>query len=71
MASRTDKIRATGQVRDLEDLRKLLRRAQAEVAELLKRTQAGDITRVQLQAELKEVTNELKKIGLGLHFYKL
>jgi hypothetical protein len=68
MASRrTVKKREPHQGRDLERLRKLLRRAEAEVARLLKRAQSGTITRVQLQTGLKEVRAWLA----NLHFYWL
>jgi hypothetical protein len=70
MASRrTVKKREPHQGRDLERLRKLQRRAQAEVARLLKRTQTGTITRMQLQTGLKEVRAWLKETNL--HFYWL
>jgi hypothetical protein len=69
MASRTGKRRGSDQTPEVERLRKLLERAQAEVAELLKRNKAGTITQVQLQTELKEVREELEEIGI--HFYKL
>jgi hypothetical protein len=57
------------QGRELERLWKLQRRAQAEVARLLKRNQTGTITRVQLQTGLKEVRDWLKQ--MNLHFYRL
>jgi hypothetical protein len=70
MASkRTNKRRGSDQTPGVERLRKLLQRAQGEVAELLKRNKAGTITQVQLQTELQEVKAELKEIDL--HFYKL
>jgi hypothetical protein len=68
MASRrTVKKREPRQGRDLERLWKLQRRAEREVARLLKRTQTGTITRVQLQTGLKEVRDWLT----NLHFYWL
>lgn len=70
MASRrTVKKREPRQGRDLQRLRKLQRRAQSEVARLLKGTQTGTLTRVQLQTGLKEVRGWLKRINL--HFYRL
>jgi hypothetical protein len=68
MASRrTSKKREPRQGRDLKRLRKLQRRAEAEVARLLKGTKRGTITRVQLQTGLKEVGDWLA----NLHFYWL
>lgn len=68
MASRRiDKKREPRQGPDLKRLRKFQRRADAEVARLLKRTKAGTITRVQLQTGLKEVRDWLT----NLHFYWL
>jgi hypothetical protein len=68
MASRrTVKKREPHQGRDSERLRKLQRRAEAEVARLLKRTKAGNITRVQLLTGLKEVRDWLT----NLHYYWL
>lgn len=49
--------------------REVMRRAQAEVAELLKRNKAGTITQVQLQSGLKEVRERLKQ--MDVHFYDL
>ena len=44
---------------------KLSRKAKAEVATLLKRNQAGTITRVQLETGLQEVDQGLKRL-LGM-----
>jgi hypothetical protein len=44
---------------------KLSRRAKTEVATLLKRNQAGTITRVQLETGLQEVDQGLKRL-LGM-----
>ena len=67
MASkRTGKRRASVVEREW---REVLRRAQAEVAELLKRNKAGTITQVQLQSGLKEVRERLKQ--MDVHFYDL
>jgi len=68
MASRRPvKKREPHQGRDLKRLRKLQRRAEAEVERLLKRTKAGNITRAQLQTGLEEVRDWLT----NLHFYWL
>ena len=68
MASRrTVKKREPHQGLDLKRFRKLQRRAEAEVARLLKRTKAGTITRVQLLTGLKEVRDSLT----NLHYYWL
>lgn len=70
MASkRTVKRRRLDERPEVKRLRKLLQRAQNEVAELLKRTRTGTITRAQLQMELKEVDKGLDMIGF--HFYKI
>ena len=68
MASRRPvKKREPRQGRDLKLLRKFQRRAEAEVERLLKRTEAGNITRAQLQTGLEEVRDLLT----NLHFYWL
>lgn len=70
MASkRTTARRVPGQDRELERLRKLSLRAQAEVAKLLGRSRTGTITTVQLQTGLTEVQERLKL--MNLHFYRL
>lgn len=70
MASKkTVKRTRAGQGPKLERLRMLSRRAQAEVARLIKRDRTGTITRVQLQAGLKEVGEQLKR--MNLHFFRL
>jgi hypothetical protein len=70
MASkRTVKRKGSDHGRELERLRKLSRRAQAEVARLLKRDLTGTITQVQLQTGLKEVGDLLKE--MALHYRKL
>lgn len=66
---RTVKRRGSNQGGELERVRKIARRARAEVARLLKRNLSGTITRVQLQTGLKEVQEGLKQ--MDLHFYKL
>jgi hypothetical protein len=63
------KRRGSSQGQELERLRKISRRAQAEVASLLKRNQSGTINQVQLQTGLKEVKEQLKQ--MDLHFYML
>jgi len=70
MASKkTVKKTGSGRARELERLRKLSRRARAEVASLLKREQTGTITRVQLQTGLKEVEKQLKL--MNIHYFRL
>jgi hypothetical protein len=70
MASKkTVKRSGSKQGLELERVRKISRRARAEVARLLKRNQSGTITRVQLQTGLKEVKERLKQ--MDLHFYML
>ncbi len=66
-ARRTVKQREPHQGRDLKLLRKFQRRAEAEVERLLKRTEAGNITRAQLLTGLEEVRDSLT----NLHFYWL
>jgi hypothetical protein len=46
--------------RDAKSVLKLSRRAQAEVAKLLKRNQSGTITRAELETGLEEVEERLK-----------
>jgi hypothetical protein len=53
----------------LKRLRKLSRRARAEVASLLQRNRAGTITSVELNTGLKEVKRQLKQ--MSVHFYKI
>jgi hypothetical protein len=54
---------------ELRRLRRLNRRARAEVAKLLRRSKAGTITRRQLQAGLEEVAEDL--VVLGFHYFRL
>jgi hypothetical protein len=68
-SKRTVKRTRSGQGGELERLRKLSRRAQAEVARLIERDRTGTITRVQLQTGLKEVGEQLKL--MNLHFLRL
>jgi hypothetical protein len=51
--------------REAETVLKLSKRAKAEVAKLLKRNQAGTITRAQLETGLEEVEEQLKRM-LGM-----
>jgi hypothetical protein len=51
--------------REAEAVLKLSRRAKAEVTKLLKRNQAGTITREQLDTGLEEVEERLKRM-LGM-----
>jgi hypothetical protein len=70
MASKkTLKKSGSDHARELARLHKVSRRAKAEVAGLLKRSQKGTITRVQLQTGLKEVEKRLTL--MDLHFFKL
>jgi hypothetical protein len=70
MASkRTVKRRESDQSSELKRLRKLSRRARAEVARLLKRNEAGTIASVEMNTGLKEVKKRLKQ--LSVHFYKV
>jgi hypothetical protein len=63
MASkRTVKRSGSDKRREAETVFKLSQRAKAEVAKLLKRNQAGTITRVQLKTGLKEVEQQLKRM---------
>jgi hypothetical protein len=52
-----------------EDVLRLSRKAKVEVKKLLKRTEAGTLTRVKLETGLKEVEGRLKKmLGMIRHF---
>ena len=63
MASkRTVARRGPDKRRKAETVRKLSLRAKAEVAKLLKRNQAGTITRAKLETGLEEVEEQLKRI---------
>jgi hypothetical protein len=63
MASkRTAARQGSGKRREAETVLKLSRRAKAEVAKLLRRNQAGTITREQLKTGLKEVDERLKRM---------
>jgi hypothetical protein len=66
MASkRTVTRRGSNKRREAEAVLKLSRKAKAEVAKLLTRNRAGTITRVKLDAGLKEVEEKLK----GMTFF--
>jgi hypothetical protein len=70
MASkRTVNRRESDQSAELKRLRKLSRRARAEVVSLLKRNRAGTISSVELNTGLKEVKRQLKQ--MSVHFYKI
>ena len=63
MASkRTVTRRGSNKRREAETVLKLSRKAKAEVAKLLTRNRAGNITRAKLQTGLKEVEQKLKKM---------
>jgi hypothetical protein len=51
--------------RDAEAVLELSKRAKAEVAKLLKRNQAGTVTRADLETGLEEVEEQLKQM-LGM-----
>jgi hypothetical protein len=53
--------------RDAKAVLKLSRRADAEVAKLLKRNKAGTITRVELNTGLKEVEHRLYRMMVFLN----
>jgi hypothetical protein len=53
--------------RDAKAVLKLSRRADAEVAKLLKRNEAGTITRVELNTGLKEVEHRLYRMMVFLN----
>jgi hypothetical protein len=66
MASkRTVKRRGSDKRREAETVLMLSQRAKAEVAKLLRRDQAGTITRKQLKIGLEEVEERLKRM-LGM-----
>jgi hypothetical protein len=58
---RTDERRGSDKRRDAKDVLRIARRARAEVAKLLRRSRAGTITQLELDAGLKEVKQELKR----------
>jgi hypothetical protein len=64
---RTPKRRSGRPEQDRRELEKLSIGARAEVARLLKRHQAGDITHVQLQTGLKEVSLKVRGMWFFLH----
>jgi len=65
MASkRTAARRGSDKHREAEAVLKLSVRAKAEVAKLLRRNQAGTITRAQLETGLEEVEERLKRMFL-------
>jgi hypothetical protein len=50
--------------RNAKSVLKLSRRAQAEVAKLLKRNQSGTITQMEMETRLEEVGGKLKEMIL-------
>lgn len=65
MASKKPAKKApSNRARELQRLRKLTRRAEAEVASLLTRDRSGTINRVQLQTGLRAVKKRLQVINL-------
>ncbi len=63
MASKRTVVgRGSDKRRKAETVLKLSKRAKGEVAKLLKRNQAGTITRVQLETGLEEVEERLKRM---------
>jgi hypothetical protein len=68
MASkRTVGTRGSEKHREAEAVLKLSQRAKAEVAKLLKRDQAGTITRAKLDTGLEEIEERLKQM---IHFVR-
>ncbi len=68
MASkRTVGRRGSEKRQEAESVLKLSRRAKAEVAKLLKRNEAGTITRAQLDTGLEELEEQLKQM---IHFVR-
>jgi len=59
----------SNRARELERLRELTRRAETEVASLLKRDRSGTINRMQLQTGLRAVKKRLQV--LNLHYRKI
>jgi hypothetical protein len=49
---------------EVKIVRELARRAQTELAKLLKRNQAGTITRVELDTGLEELEERLKQMAI-------
>ena len=50
--------------RNAKSVLKLSRRAQAEVAKMLKRNQSGTITQIEMETRLEEVGGKLKEMIL-------
>jgi hypothetical protein len=68
MASRkTVKSKGLDQRLEAKAVLKLSRRARAEIATLLKRNQAGTITRGELETLLEEVEDQLKMMIFYMH----
>jgi hypothetical protein len=66
-AKKGRKSKGQDQGQDVKSVLKLSRRAQAEVAKLLKRDQSGTITRRELDTGLEEVEGRLKEMILFMH----
>lgn len=64
-SKRTVTRKGSDELRDT--VRELSRTARAELKKLLKRNQAGTITRVELDTGLKEVKKRLKRLGIFTH----
>jgi hypothetical protein len=59
--------KASGSRLKAKELRELAKKARGEVAKLLKRELAGTITAPELQTGLKELEQNLKRIGSFIH----
>jgi hypothetical protein len=66
-SKKTVRKTGSGGRRSVKATRTLARSAQAELARLLKRNEAGTITRVQLDTGLKEVSQQLKALNIHIH----
>lgn len=66
-SKKTAKRKVTDKRGSLSELRKLTRKAQKEVAELLADEQAGTITRTELHTGLECLKQELHMIGIFQH----
>jgi hypothetical protein len=63
-AKKGKKSKGVDQRRNAKSVLKLSRRAQAEVAKLLKRNQSGTITQMEMETRLEEVGGKLKEMIL-------
>jgi plasmid stabilization system protein ParE len=66
-SKKTVRKTGSGARRSVNTTRALARSAQAELARLLKRNEAGTVTRVQLHTGLKEVNQQLKVLRIHIH----